>query len=286
MSVTPGELWVDSGIEGSPSDLYRYSREATGVPTFDAVTDEHLRQFAEQGYLVIDQAFTAAEVEAALAGLLDVIDGKYPDFTGIQFEAAARDLLPTLAPEAKQDVVRKLMGFVDYEPRLAAIAHHPKLLALLERMIGETPVLYQDQALLKPPFIGREKPWHQDNAFFSLPPTATVVGVWIALDEAVPENGCMHIIPGTQNAGPVVHFQRRDWQLCDTDVAVNETMAVPLRPGGLLFFHGLLHHGTPPSQSARRRRALQFHYKPASLQRTGDEERLRVFGSKGKDVTC
>lgn len=286
MSVQQSEPWIDTGLDGDVDDLYHYSREATGVANFDAVTDDAYRQFAEQGYLVIEEAFTPAEVEGALAGLLDVIDGKYPEFAGIQFEAKARDLLPTLAPEAKQDVVRKLIAFVEYEPRLAAIAHHPKLLAMLARMIGETPTLYQDQAMLKPPFIGREKPWHQDSAFFDLPLDSTIVGVWIALDEALPENGCMHIIPGSQSAGPVLHFQRRDWQLCDTDVAVNEVVAVPLKPGGLLFFHSLLHHGTPPSHSAKRRRALQFHYKPASLERTDPEVRLAVFGSDGKDVTC
>ncbi len=135
---------IDTGFEAEVDDLYHYSRETTGVANFDAVTDDEYRQFAEQGYLVIEEAFTPAEVAAALAGLLDVIDGKYPEFTGIQFEAKARDLLPTLAPEAKQDVVRKLISFVDYEPQLAAIAYHPKLLAMLARMIGETPTLYQD----------------------------------------------------------------------------------------------------------------------------------------------
>jgi phytanoyl-CoA hydroxylase len=35
---------------------------------------------------------------------------------------------------------------------------------------------------------------------------------------------------------------------------------VPLKPGGVLFFSGLLHHGTPPNTSPLRRRALQFHY--------------------------
>jgi len=100
------------------------------------------------------------------------------------------------------------------------------------------------------------------------------------------ENGCMHIIPGTQAAGPVVHFRRRDWQICDTSVELGKIAAVPLRPGGLLFFDGLLHHGTPPSRSARRRRALQFHFIPEGTAKTSPEERMAVFGSEGKDVEC
>lgn len=285
------EAWIDPGIDDMAAvslatALYRASGAANGVDGFGAVTDEQVARFAAQGFLVIDDAFSRDEIAAALAGLLALIAGEVPAFTGIQFEAKAREQLATMAPEEKQDAVRKLMGFVDHEPRLQALAHHPALSEVLERIMGEAPELFQDQALLKPPFIGREKPWHQDNAFFSLPPTATVVGVWIALDEAVPENGCMHVIAGSHRQGPVVHFQRRDWQLCDDEVAVDQVIAVPLRPGGCLLFHGLLHHGTPPSRSAQRRRALQFHYKPASVGRIDDEGRLAVFGSEGKNVTC
>jgi phytanoyl-CoA hydroxylase len=142
-------------------------------------------------------------------------------------------------------------------------------------------------ALIKPPLIGREKPWHQDFAYFNLPLGTPVVGVWIALDEALIENGCMHVIPDSHRDGPVVHFQRRDWQICDTDVNVRQVVAVPLQPGSCLLFDGLLHHGTPPSQSRLRRRAVQYHYKPASVAFYADNtERLKVFGEEGKDAYC
>ncbi|MDQ3695541.1 MAG: phytanoyl-CoA dioxygenase family protein [Chloroflexota bacterium] len=280
------ELWVDDGIDDPTIDLYRTDAVAAGIAGFDAITDEHITRFHERGFLVVDDAFSPAEVQSALDGLLDLIDGAYPAFTGIQFEAKAAAKLPSMAREDKQDAVRKLMSFVEHDPRLSALSDHPRLIATLVRMMGEQPALFQDQALLKPPLIGREKPWHQDNAFFTVHPEATIIGVWIALDEAVPANGCMHILPGTHRAGPVPHFQRRDWQLCDTDIDVAKVVAVPLAPGGALFFHGLLHHGTPPSRSPRRRRALQFHYKPLSVGRVSDDERLRVFGADGKGKTC
>ena len=98
--------------------------------------------------------------------------------------------------------------------------------------MGANPFMSQDMALIKPPFVGSEKPWHQDQAYFNIPLGQTVVGVWIALDEAVPENGCMYIIPGSHTEGPVIHFKRRDWQICDTEVASDHAIAVPLKPGG------------------------------------------------------
>src|SRR5690606_10593011 len=163
--------------------------------------------------------FTPEEVEAGLNGLVDLIAGKRPDFKGIMFEAAARDKIDTLTPEERQDYVRKLAWFVEYDERLKALSHHPALLSVLARIMGE-------------------EAWHQDFAYFNLPLGTQVVGVWIALDEALVENGCMHVIPGTHREGPVVHFQRRDWQICDTDVQVQRSVAIPLKPGSLLLFDG------------------------------------------------
>lgn len=280
-----GLLFDGHGTAPHDPDLYAYGDVAEAVAGLDAVTDEHIARYHEQGFLAVEGAFTPAETAAALAGLLDLVMGRYPDFKGIQYERGARAKLPALSLEQRQDAVRKLMWFVGVEPRLAALAEHPRLLALLGRLLGEAPVLFQDMALLKPPH-GREKPWHQDHAYFTFPLGTPVVGVWVALDEATPENGCMRLLPGSHRSGPMVHFQRRDWQICDTDIPRGRAVAVPLKPGGLLLFDGLCQHGTPFNPTAERRRAVQFHYAPAGAGRTGEAERLAIFGSEGKDVQC
>lgn len=276
--------------EDPPEYLYSTSQSITeGISGLDAITDDHVRLFHEQGFLVVHDAYTPEEIQGGLDGLLSVILNEDAAAAGvsIDFEAKARDILHELSGERRQDAVRKLMWFTQADERLNAMAEKPALVNVLQRIIGETPKLFQDMALMKPPHIGREKPWHQDFAYFNMPLDTQVVGVWIALDEALVENGCMFVIPGTQKSGPVVHFQRRDWQICDTDVRVGEALAVPLKPGGCLLFDGLLHHGTPPSHSDKRRRAVQFHYRPASAVPYEDHtHRLAVFGEEGKDVSC
>jgi len=286
MNQVDKQTWFDEAAEEYPPELYRYSALAPGVDGFDAATDEQIERFHEQGYLVIHNAFTPDETHAALEGLLDLVEGKNAEFRGIQFEAKARDALAVLPLERKQDAVRKFWHFIDYDARLKALSEHPKLMEVLSRLIGDVPELFQDMALFKPPLIGREKPWHQDHAYFNLPLGTAVVSAWIALDEATLENGCMQVIPGSHRKGPVVHFKRRDWQICDAHVAAESSVAVPLGPGGCLLFHGLLHHGTPANRSPKRRRAVQFHYKPSTVGWTTEEDRLSIFGSEGKDVAC
>ena len=278
----------DDGVSaGYPPGLYDPTGVGTGVNGFAAVTDAHVAQFHAQGFLVVENAFSAQEVQDGLDGLYRLLSGEVAEFDGIHYERASAGMaVEELSPQQKQDYVRKFMHFVDYDRRLHDLAHHPQLLTLVQHLIGDFPVLFQDMALLKPPRMGREKPWHQDHAYFRIDLEAKVVGCWIALDEATVENGCMVIAPGSHLQGPVVHFQRRDWQICDTDVDNSGALAVPLKPGGLLIFQSLLHHGTPPNRTAQRRRALQFHYRQQRAPLTSQEERLALFGGEGLGAQC
>jgi phytanoyl-CoA hydroxylase len=61
---------------------------------------------------------------------------------------------------------------------------------------------------------------------------------------------------------------------------------VPLKPGGVLFVHGLLHHGTPLNSSDDRRRALQFHYAAHSTRTPTDDEHATLFRDNGGYASC
>ncbi len=285
-SIPENPAFDPYGPSTYPSDLYHPGANARQVRNLESITESDLKFYKDSGYLSVAAAFSPDEIKDALEGLIDLIMGCNPDFKGISFEANARDILSTLEADARQDAVRKLMYFVDYEPRLHAIAYHPKLIETVRTLLHDEPVLFADQALLKPPQLGREKPWHQDLSYFNYSHESRVVGVWIALDEATVENGCMQLMPGEHKAGPIPHFKKRDWQICDTEMLGKMSVAAPLKPGGLLFFDGLLPHGTPHNSSGKRRRALQFHYTGAKAQEIAATERMAVFGSEGKDVTC
>jgi phytanoyl-CoA hydroxylase len=287
MTATTAGLVDDAKIADYPEGLYYYDALAKGVEGFDAVGEGEIELFHQQGYLVINHAFNLQEVQGALDGLVHLLTGENPDFTGVMYEQAAAGIdVESMPAEQRQDYVRKFMWFTPHEPRLDALAHHPRLLDVVTRMMGEPPVLFQDMALIKPPHIGREKPWHQDHAYFDLPLESLVIGVWVALDEATTENGCMIVVPGSHRQGPVVHFKRRDWQICDTDVNNQHAVAVPLKPGGILLFQSLIHHGTPTNHSGQRRRAVQFHYRPQSAPMTSEEERMKIFGGEVRGATC
>lgn len=274
------------GKGGYDSTLYMPQGVVEKIDGFDAVTDEDIALFHRQGFLAIEAAYSPQTVQNAMDAITELIAGRNKTFNGVQFEKGLQEKIQQSEGEQREILVRKLTRFVGFDARLDVFGEDPALLEILTRIMGEPARLFANQAMLKPPGIGREKPWHQDHAYFNLPLDTCIVSAWVALDCATPENGCMRVIPGTHNDGPVVHFNRRDWQICDTDVAKDRILAVPLEPGGVLLWHGRLHHGTPANVTHKRRRALQLHYVPESVQETDADARLAVFGSDGKDVTC
>ena len=266
--------------------LYQADGKVAGIDGYDAFLPPHVDQFREDGFLLIKGALDADALEEARAGLMHLISGDNPEFRGIQYEKSVRGRLDELSRKERIASVRKLQFFVGHDDRLTRLSEDPRLLRILEAIIGETPGLFANQAMVKPAKIGREKPWHQDHAYFDLPMGTQIVSAWVSLDAATPENGCMHVIPGSHREGPVVHFQVRDWQICDEQVQTSRIVAVETDPGDILLWDGLLHHGTPPNRSDRGRRALQLHYWPKRVEKIPKEDRLAVFGSEGKDVTC
>lgn len=277
----------DTEVAQHAPDLYDYAAEVPTIDDFDSVTDDDLARYQEQGVIAIRNAWTKEEVQSALAGLDHLIAGNEPAFQNIQFRADVRDRLETLTFDERLDAARRLLYFTDYDARLKAIAHKPQLLALLERLLGAPARLFQDMALIKPP-QGREKPWHQDHAYFELTPQTRVVGVWIALDPAGPENGCMRFLPGWHRRGVFSHFQLRDLQICDAEMEglQLERVAAPLPPGGCVLFDSYIPHGTPSNFTTSRRRALQYHYFTEAAQPITAAERVAIWGGEENGVAC
>ncbi|NGP44185.1 phytanoyl-CoA dioxygenase family protein [Bacillaceae bacterium SIJ1] len=262
--------------------LYRFDQIAEKYDGFDNWDEGKIKQYRHDGYLAIENVLTQKEVNRAIDAINQII---FDDDKGakIQFTKPQAELK---TDKEREIAVRKISEFVEVDERLNAIAYHPEIQTKIEEILGEEPILAQDMALLKPPFEGGEKPWHQDMAFKALSYTNPVIGVWVALDEVTHDNGCMHVIPGSHAEGATPHYFIRDLQICDTHISVERDVTVPLKPGGILFFHGLLKHGTPPNHSPKRRRALQFHYVGKSALKLSPKEYKRVFTNEMSGAEC
>lgn len=162
-------------MQAALPDLYRPEGDVYRVPSLADFSGEALEAYRRDGCVAVDHVFDQDTVEAALAGLQHLASGGVPGFPHIEIEPG-RDAA-NIPPGSILDHVRKLMFFTPAEPRLRALAEDAPLLDAVQRILGATPRLFQDMALLKPPGGGREKPWHQDKAYFRYALDTPVCGV-------------------------------------------------------------------------------------------------------------
>ena len=157
----------------------------------------------------------------------------------------------------------------------------------VETLLGHRAILFGEMALSKPPFIGSEKPWHQDNAYFVYVPLESVLTAWIALDDATVENGCMHVIPGGHKGGALKHVHDIDCQIAEGRLHAEREAPVELKAGGAMFFSAMLPHQTPPNTGPTRRRALQFQFRGTNTRALTREAFGKVFvEADGTPASC
>ena len=117
-----------------------------------------------------------------------------------------------------------------------------KVRTLLQSLGYERPVLPQSMYIFKPPLHGGAVTSHQDATFLRTDPDQTVVGLWLALDDATPENGCVWARAGSHRE-PLRRVFVRDRDRGEA----NATMVFVRTPPGRFYFAERL-GGPPPSE--------------------------------------
>lgn len=280
----------------------------------DVLDDVLIEQYHRDGYLAFENVLTADEVAAAKDALTELHAGLFEDalngvakvreanpnatknYSGMHIQHPERGFSthyePGLNPldlsaDEAEEKFRKMHGYHDQHPVFQALVEHPRTKGFIESVLGQKAILKGTMALSKPPFIGSEKPWHQDNAYFNWLPLEAVATAWIALDDATIENGCMHVLPGFHVKGAFKHCHTIDCQIVPGRLDYSDAIPIELKAGGAMIFSAMLPHQTPPNGSAGRRRALQFQYRGENTYEVSREEFGEAFvEADGTPASC
>jgi ectoine hydroxylase-related dioxygenase (phytanoyl-CoA dioxygenase family) len=259
--------------------------------------DEYRPFFEANGYLAVKGLLSpqeVAECQQEVARLHRVAAERYAEggaerLGDFQIEPALRgrpgDGLPAL---------RKIERTDQYSEIFKKLAAHPRLVEVVQRLIGPDLLLFRSTLMLKPARHGSAHALHQDSAYWPMDPPALVT-VSIMLNDATEENGCLRIIPGSHRWGlhewGQIAVQKEEEIVPDeTKLDLSRQMLLPLPAGSALFFHSLTVHGSGPNRSPNPRNTALYAYFPASVRyvpRSNQprEKTFRVIAGLGGEET-
>ncbi len=255
------------------------------------LTPEHAQYFDQNGFVVINEAFTAADIAALRQSINETVNEFDPQQHQSIFTTGDKDrgrdevffrsaetveyFLEEGAVNAGGQLNRSLDKAInkighalhDHVPAIGQFCRQQHLAQAFRALGVQDPQLWQTMVIFKQPDIGGEVRWHQDASYLHTQP-ASVIGLWVALEDADRNNGCLMVAPG-QHRQPLRERYRVDWASRKGELeTIDESASWPgesgvemleVKAGSAVFFSDHLPHASTANQSSRSRTALTLH---------------------------
>ncbi|NOU88695.1 hypothetical protein GC102_23515 [Paenibacillus sp. LMG 31460] len=201
----------------------------------------YAEEFAQKGYTIINSLFSNEEV--------------------IQLKQEALTIVNKIDDIDNSGV---FLGLTSRSQLFKQAAANQELVNALKEIIGSYVVFMNDKLVFKNSTKNFGSPWHQDYPYWQ---GSHKYSVWIALDDATKENGCLQVVPGSHLFGEKNHgadssdglgFVNR---LHQEDIDKDLVIDLPAKQGDAIIFHDLLYHASYPNISGADRWALISTYK-------------------------
>lgn len=213
-------------------------------------------QYDEKGYIVLHDLFTEDETRRLKEEARRVLDEEEEKF---RKETGNPDAVP---------VFRKTgvyVGLTAASPLFKQANSHPGIVEALRAVIGPKVDFWSDKIVFKNADTDFGSPWHQDHAYWF---GSNKPSVWIALDDATIENGCLQVVEGSHRKGYIPYvdkeglgFQR---QLSEDLIDPDAVVTLEVKCGTGILFHDLLFHASFPNRTGKDRWALISTYRDAT----------------------
>ena len=246
------------------------------------LTAAQVEEFRQNGFLVIQNVLTPAELAAMRQRADEIARGELPEGSRITRQVEPAIQRGEEAAATYEDSLRKMVKLALEDEVFRAHALRPSVVECMQALLGPDLTLYQDQLFMKAPRVGSRQPYHQDQpAGFYIDPPDLLVTCWTALDESTEENGCLRYLTGSHKLGALSKEERAVYEARAAEGPLPGEVPLVLPAGGCGLHHGWLLHASDVNRSDKRRRGYATHYVSSKVRYTGPEpkpEFLRVSG--------
>jgi hypothetical protein len=241
---------------------------AQGAADMKALSEQQVRSYRHDGFLFPVPALTSQEAAQCLEDL-------------------ARAEARIGAPLPKAEMKWRGAAYT-YLPWVDALVRHPRILDVVEDVIGPDILVYWSTFFIKEPASPAFAAWHQDATYFGLEPYEHVTA-WVALSDASALAGCMDALPSHgaprqrhHSAARLENSINGAGQLIVEPLPEHEAVTMALQAGELSLHHTLCPHRSAPNRAAHRRVGIGISYIPAHVRTTGSH-RLTALPVRGTD---
>lgn len=232
--------------------------QSTPHPSTPSLNEAQIAAYHQDGVIVVPSVFSLAEVETLREAESSPAIQSALEAGGIQHKTV------------------HLLELTTRHTAFHNLAKDPRVIGLITPLLGPDIQLQHSKLATKPATRGAgEFSWHQDLMFY--PHTNTsLLSVFVYLDDATPENGCMSMVRGSHRLGPLNHLNdegRFDGRCRETQHWTQHpenVLAITPKAGSVSIHHCLTLHGSPANVSGHPRRGVVFSYRADDAQQLGD----------------
>ena len=209
------------------------------------LSEAEVDRYHEDGYVIPEYRLPEETLQDIRADY-DRLLARHPEF---------RDYCPML--------LRYDLSFLNY-------ARDSNILDMVAQVIGPDIILWNSSFFAKPAVNGKKTPWHQDGEYWPLRPLATCT-VWLAIDEATVENGCLKFMPGSHKRKELrPHRTNKDpnftlhQELLESEYDDEKAVPLELEAGQMSLHDVYLLHGSEANDSGKPRRGMTMRFMPGT----------------------
>lgn len=234
------------------------------------ITQQNITFYQDYGYLIASDLLTEAEVWALKNETTAIFRGSRGHVEG---------LLEVDENQSDEEVLKKYVA-VHFPHKISPIIHeylfHKGIVEILRHVVSPNLKCMQSMLFVKGPGKAGQS-WHQDE-FYIPTRDKSLIGVWIAIDDASIDNGCLWIIPGRPGY-MMKRVQNQSAEYADVDTvdvsgyASVEPIPVEVKKGSVVFFNGYTLHSSKRNKTSNCfRTALVNHYMSAESMLPWDQD--------------
>ena len=216
-------------------------------PTASEEVERIAATFLRDGYAPIPELLSPEELAALREDTAQMIANPLP-------EARSEEYMYHDLPTGR--VMHRIQYVFSKSSNGACLAllAHPRVLAIVERLLGDDFVCEAEALVFKSPENTKQVPIHADGDPMMPGMADLIFNVDVYLDDATEENGCLWAAPGTQNDG------RTGAEITAIGWDYPGLRPVPAKAGDALLHNIKVVHGSSDAKTPQLRRTLYYEF--------------------------